>query len=158
MLKKKKQEDQPSNPDNNTQPTQGRSRKPVTFEELLKEFTEGREPQEEEEETPERKPVEATQLVKERKWQEENKPEEYEEGVTRRFSDDESRRIYQESIQRAEGSKIEFKRDEHFKSKLQRAEDEGEGNDIAAEIKDMLQDRSQAQKAIVLSEILNRKY
>ncbi|MEQ9306298.1 MAG: hypothetical protein RJQ14_20460 [Marinoscillum sp.] len=157
FLKKKKPENSPSRPGQDTSSGQGETRKPVTFEELLKEFTEGRDEKEEEEiEKPE--PVEARQLVKERKWQEENKPEEFEEGVTRRFSDDESKRIYQESIQRAEGSKIEFKRDEHFKSKLQRIEDEGEGNDIAAEIKEMLQDRTQAQKAVVLSEILNRKY
>ncbi len=148
---------------NAPEPTQGderepvhteRRNKPVSFEDLLKEFTEGK--QEPEREVPE--PVEARQLVKEREWVEQQKPKEFEEGRTRRFADEESRRVYQESIKLAEGADLEFKRDEHFKSKMQREQDEGDGQSLGADIKSMLQDTNSAKKAVILSEILNRKY
>jgi len=134
-------------------------KKPVSFEDLLREFTEGREAEEATPEPePRQKPVEARQLVKERRWQEENKPKTYEEGKTRRFSDEDSKKVYEDSIKRAEENKLDFERADNFKSKMKRREEEQEEHSAAEEIKNMLQDQDQAKKAIILSEILNRKY
>ncbi|RED96113.1 hypothetical protein [Marinoscillum furvescens] len=155
-LKKKNPPQPKSRPQQQTDESTQRRNRPVTFEELLQEFTEGKSTPKEEEKP---EPVEATQVVKERKWQEENRPKEYEEGKTRRFSDEESRKVYEESIKRAEGTELEFKRDEHFQSKLKsRAKRESESNEVAADVLAMLQDQDQAKRAVVLSEILNRKY
>lgn len=158
FLKKKDPENEPNRPGQNPNQPQRPQRKPVTFEELLKEFTEGRQEEEEPERVPERRPMEETQ-VKERKRQEESRPKEIiEEGRTRRFADDESRRIYEESIRKAEDTAIEFRRDDDFRSRMARRNEEEAENNLAEEIKEMLQDKNQAQKAVVLSEILNRKY
>lgn len=155
-MKKKNPPKPQSRPQQQASEPAERRNRPVTFEELLQEFTEGKS-QPKEAQQPE--PVEATQVVKERKWQEENKPKEFEEGRTRRFSDEESRKVYEESIKRAEGAELEFKRDEHFQSKLKsRAKREAEGSEVAADVLAMLQDQDQAKRAVVLSEILNRKY
>ncbi|WP_421879585.1 hypothetical protein [Marinoscillum sp.] len=139
------------------QPT-SRPNKPVTFEELLKEFTEGKS-EEEEVEVEKPEPVEARQLLKERKWQEENRPDFSQEGTTRRFSDEDSRRIYEESIKSAETSSASFERDDNFKLKVKSLEEEEEEQtDYAGDIASMLQNPNDARKAVILGEILNRKY
>lgn len=153
---KKKEPVKPPQQDDQTERQPGRQSKPVTFEELLKEFTEGKQERVEEEKIPQ--PVEARQLVKEREWVEAQKPRNFEEGRTRRFADDESRRVYEESIKLAEGSKLDFERADSFKSKLKRRDADEEGDNVAADIKAMLQDHHSAKRAIVLGEILNRKY
>ena len=38
------------------------------------------------------------------------------EGERRTFADDESRKVYEESIKMAEGADLEFKPDEHYRS------------------------------------------
>lgn len=139
-------------------------RKPVSFEDLLKEFTEGREVSGEENETmaPSPPPVEARHIVEQRKWQEKNTAESFKnEGRHRQFADDESRRIYENSIKIAEKTDLSIKGDDAFKSKLKRFDQEEEDiyeNDTAISIREMLQDSDDAKKAIILSEILNRKY
>lgn len=127
-------------------------RKAVTFEELLREFTEAREEKEptrevvvEEEkpairEIPKKKPV-------------------FEEGRTQFFADEESRRVYEESIKMAEGADIRFERDDHFKTKLRsRSEQEESSGSFASDLRDMLREGDGAKRAVVLAEILNRKY
>ena len=141
-----------------TQPSD-RPNKPVSFEDLLKEFTEGKSEEEDEVEEEQPEPVEARQILQERRWQEENKPDFSNEGNNRRFSDEDSKRIYEESIKRAEGSKLDFERDDHFRLKFKdRDEEEEETSDLAGEISGMLQNPEDARKAVILSEILTRKY
>ncbi|MFY0605271.1 MAG: hypothetical protein JXR10_01060 [Cyclobacteriaceae bacterium] len=149
MFKKK---NQPADQEGEVPPT-ANSPKPVSFEDLLKEFT-----QEKKQEVEEELVQEVDTTPEEVKWVEENKPKKYEEGRTRRFSDDESKRIYEESIKRAEGAELTFERDEHFKSGIRRNEEQHEDNEIAVDIKEMLSDQDEAKRAIILSEILNRKY
>ena len=160
IFKKNNKDATPRKAPRQSQPQQSdRPNKPVSFEDLLKEFTEGKTDEEEEivEEQPE--PVEARQILQERRRQEVNTPDFSNEGNNRRFSDEESRRIYEESIKRAEGSKLDFKRDEHFRLKLKdRDEEEDDTSDLAGEISGMLQNPEDARKAVILSEILTRKY
>lgn len=137
----------------NSTPEERPQRKPVSFEELLQEFTEGRKPEVEEPEYEEEPAYE--QRIEEPKREEEPV---FEEGITRRFSDVESKRIYEESIAKAEGAEIAFQHDDDFKSKLQRTADKEQSSGVAQEIRDMLQNPNDARKAIVLGEILNRKY
>lgn len=81
------------------------------------------------------------------------------EGERRAFADDESRRVYEESIKRAEGFDIEFKPNEHFKEpRLFKDEDSKEEEySFADEIRDGLS-ANEAKKAVIYAEILNRKY
>ena len=75
------------------------------------------------------------------------------------FSDEESRRVYEESIKRVEGQK-DYKSGKQYKIKKvlkEKAEDK-KVNRLADEIKSMLQSPESAKKAIILSEILNRRY
>lgn len=125
-------------------------RKPVTFDELLKEFTQGKEGYEEVREEQE---YHAPQVL----------PTAYpqKEIESRKFADDESQKIYERSIAQAEGYDLKFERDDNFrvKSPMQvtlRGEDEEKS--IGEEIFDSLRDADQARKAVILGEILNRKY
>jgi len=140
----------------------GRPNKPVSFEELLKEFTEGNAGREEEEYKEQPRPVEARQVVAERKWVEENRWDDdiRNEGRNRKFADDESKRVYEESIKNAEGAKLDFERDEHFRIKLKDRKQEEEENEseFASDIASMLRNPEDARKAVILGEILNRKY
>ncbi len=149
MFKKK---NQPESRDGGNEPSENKP-KPVSFEDLLKEFT-----QEKTQSFADPEPKVIQTEPEEEQWVEKNRPKVFEEGKTRRFSDDESRRIYEESIKRAEGADLVFERADNFKSNIQRAEDQEEENTIADDIKDMLSDQDQAKRAIILSEILNRKY
>ncbi|WP_258097088.1 hypothetical protein [Marinoscillum pacificum] len=140
----------------------GRPNKPVSFEELLKEFTEGNSSTEEEEYQEQPRPLEARQVVEERKWAQENKWDDdiRNEGRNRKFADDESRRVYEESIKNAEGAKLDFERDEHFRIKLKdrKKEEDVNESEFASDIASMLRNPEDARKAVILGEILNRKY
>lgn len=151
-FKKKEPQSPPSRP-RTSQSQPEPERKPVTFEELLREFTEGRE----EERAPRKEPVKevSTQKIEQRK--EEKRNSEFEEGRTRAFADEESRRVYEESIARAEGA-MRSSIENEFSSKIRRNEDQEEERGVASEIKDMLNNPADARKAMILSEILNRKY
>ncbi|MBR07989.1 MAG: hypothetical protein CMP48_09905 [Rickettsiales bacterium] len=157
-LKKKKPDAVPRKPTGSRPSAPSSSpNKPVSFEELLREFTEGKAA--DPEPTPE--PVETRRAVEERKWQQENKTVEdfSNEGRNRTFADDESRRVYEESIKNAEGAEINFERDEHFRIKLKdRKEEESDRSGFATEISEMLRNPEDARKAVILGEILNRKY
>lgn len=158
-LKKKKPQKPVNKPESTTtsQTDSRPQRKPVSFEELLKEFTEGRgQEQPEEREVFQEHDEEVDTAYQTVDEQEKDEP--FEEGKTRRFSDEESKRVYQESIARAEGASLEFKRDEHFRSKLKSNRNDETGSAVAAEIRDLLSNPNDAKKAVVLSEILNRKY
>lgn len=120
-----------------------------SFEDLLKEITgEGEEEKSVIEEVKEEEPKKPI-VVEERRL----------EGERRAFADDESRRVYEESIKRAEGFDIEYGPDEHFKEpRLFKGEESKEEEyTFADEIRDGLS-TSEAKKAIIYAEILNRKY
>ncbi|MFY0600658.1 MAG: hypothetical protein JXR03_13380 [Cyclobacteriaceae bacterium] len=160
MMKKKKGENQPEG--SADQSTERSYKKPVSFEDLLKEFTqvEDVEPQEDEYADQQRRIEEAR--AEEESLQKQKEEEEIDsinqDHTHRRFADDESREIYEKSIVQAEGADLSFERDEHFKTKLNRQEEVEEGSTIGSEILASLQDADQAKKAVILSEILNRKY
>jgi hypothetical protein len=133
--------------------------RPKSFEELLAEFTgesTGKKKEEEyevEEPEPFADAFEKVSSAGEKRYEDRSFED---EGTKRSFADDESRRIYEESIKRAEDNAIEFSRDEKFlkeDKKLQR-----KGSEIAADIKASLQNRDQARKAVIYAEILNRRY
>ncbi len=147
--KKKKPQPKPSQQSRQTS-EQKPQQKPVSFEELLREITEGR-VEEEPEKTIEVE-EEPEEIVSER--------EEFKkEGRTRSFADDESRRIYEESIKRAEEIDHEFKPSEHYHTgSLVRKKDEVEETSLADEIREDLKSPDSARKAIIYSEILTRKY
>lgn len=122
-----------------------------SFEDLLREITGEEEPEEKIIERPAKTPV-----MEEQQNQEEDRRL---EGERRAFADDESRRVYEESIKRAEGFDIEYGPDEHFKEPrlFKGGENEVEEYTFADEIRDGLS-TSEAKKAIIYSEILSRKY
>ncbi|MBC6411018.1 MAG: hypothetical protein GDA51_06600 [Ekhidna sp.] len=116
---------------------------------MLREITEENRP-----EPPEQEPIEIEP--------EEKQPSEYEENIRserkeRVFADDESRRVYEESIKMAEGADIAFERNEHFKkSRLFQKKDEDEKSYTEEWMDGFGAD--EAKKAVIYSEILNRKY
>lgn len=147
--KKKQQPQSRPGSENNPPPTQ-----PKSFEDLLREITEGRI---EEEETP---PVQQEPVVIRDTQKEKEEEQRRLEGERRAFADEESKRVYEESIKMAEGSDIAFERDEHFQQPRlfkSPAADEEEEWTIADEIRDGL-NSSEAKKAVIYSEILNRRY
>ncbi len=126
-------------------------RKPLTFEELLKEFTEPQGNQANEEDY-----EEAEEIA-----QEKTKEDFAQEGSTRRFSDEESRKIYEESIKKAEGFELKYDADEDYHSEKLKSifhDHEEEEDTIADEVREMFSDPQDAKKAIILGEILNRRY
>lgn len=149
--KKKKEQSRPG-----TENIPSPQNRPKSFEDLLKEITEG--PQEESRPV-EQTPVEVVENpyhVEEQKRQEQRRSE----GTRRAFADDESRKVYEDSIKMAEGADLEFKPDESyseprlFKGEVEKLEDEWT---IADEIRDGL-NTTEAKKAVIYSEILARKY
>ncbi len=154
-LKKKKPQSQGPAPTNRPQQQTRPQKQPVSFEELLKEFTDGKvddEPQATVQETAERE----RQKIQE--TESEAEKDIRLEGRNRKFADDESKKIYEDSIKRAEQG-LSYKREGVFKSKMKRKIEEKETNSaIASDIKTMLNDAEDAKKAVILSEILNRKY
>ncbi len=160
ILKKKGGDAVPHKPARrHTSAPSGGTNKPVSFEELLKEFTEGSATEEMKEEQPE--PVDSSEVLRRRQWapKEESRPSYESEGRTRVFADDESKRVYEESIKNAEGADLAFERDDHFKIKLKsKSTEEAPTPELASEITNMLRDSDEAKKAVILGEILNRKY
>ena len=148
--RKKKQTNKPSRPGSENNPPQ--TTRPKSFEELLREITEGA-PVEEVEE-PEQEPV----VVKPKQEPERAKPYES-EGRRRAFADDESKRVYEESIKMAEGADIEFSPNENFKSDrlFKDKSSEEEEPSFAQELMDGF-DADEAKKAVIYSEIFKRKY
>lgn len=138
----------------------GRTEKPKTFEELLAEFTgESTQSKKEEDYTVEEPEPFADAFEKVASTGKKNidTASNFEdEGTKRSFADEESKRIYDESVKRAEESALEFSRDEKFLKESERAVSKGSA--FAAEIKASLQNQDQAKKAIILSEIINRRY
>lgn len=151
--KKKKQEQ--SRPGTENAPST--QERPKSFEDLLREITEGN--QAVEEKTIVQEPV----VIEEKPYEVEERKRETqrsEEGSRRAFADDESRKVYEESIKMAEGADIEFKPNEHFaEPRLFKGSEVNEEEEwtIADEIRDGL-NTSEAKKAIIYSEILTRKY
>lgn len=149
LTRGKKKKEQPSSrpgTENNSPKNQ-----PKSFEDLLREITEGNQ---EEEPVIKQEPV----VIEPRETEEDIRRLEGERHV---FADDESRRVYEESIKMAEGSDIEFAPDENFQEPrlfkgAAKEEDEEEWS-IADDIRDGL-NSSEAKKAIIYSEILSRKY
>lgn len=137
------------------------SRRPKSFEELLQEFSSDREE------------VEEKAKTLQSDWEERPKPHESHKNTSlagegksgsRRFSDEESRQVYQNSIQQAEGFDLDFERDDDYrnvrsKSTMKREIDEtANGNGVTSDILKLLKNPQEAKKAVILSEILNRKY
>jgi hypothetical protein len=158
VKRKKKAPDQEEQDTSATNRPQ-QQRKQVTFEELLREITEQRE----QETRPEPRPApayvaEAEEDLPVRKMREEQERI-AKEGSYRHFSDDETRRVYEESVRQAEGFDIAFSPDEKFakKSLLKAAVDNQEPT-FGDEIRGDLQDIDSARKAVIYAEILNRKY
>lgn len=162
LIKRKKkpeesQETRPTPPSSASQP----QRKPVSFEELLREITEQREreqqpqtagrPQfgnEEEEDLPVRRMREEAEAARMA-----------EEGRNRQFADEESRRVYEESVKQAEGFDIEFAPDEKFGGKkILRSRSQEEGPTLGDEIREGLLEGDDARKAVIYAEIFARKY
>ncbi len=147
--KKKKEGTPSSRPGSENNPP---TNQPKSFEDLLKEITEGRV-----EEVPTIKQEPVVIEPEARKEKENIRLE----GERRAFADDESRRVYEESIKMAEGADIEFAPDENFqeprlfKGKISESEDDEVS--IADEIRDGL-NSSEARKAVIYSEIINRRY
>ena len=147
---------------------EARMPQPQSFEDLLEEIsgrrTVSKPPVQEEAFDDSFEDQEEARYLQPKPWESEQSIEtadEFEqEGRNRKFADEESKRIYEESIKRAEGADLPYEVDEKFASKkvLRETAEEKETNKFAEEINDMLRDRNDARKAIILGEILNRKY
>lgn len=147
LTRKKKKKAQPQQPQSSSESAPSPQQKPISFEELLKEITEGKTQEQSEHEVvvDQPEPVQVEEIKK--------------EGRSRQFADDESRRIYEDSIKRAEEIDIPFEADEDYASKkLFKHADIEEEHTIADEIREGLQSTDSARKAIIYSEILNRKF
>lgn len=150
---KKKPEDTPAERPARTSQPNTSGKKAMTFEELLKEFTEQKDVSQNE---PERPVI--TRSVPEQKPKPVKVKPAFEEGRTRSFADDESKRVYEESIKRAEQNNLEFEREGKFKSSIRRKTEAVEENNVAGDISAMLRNKDSAKRAVILGEILNRKY
>ena len=159
ILKKKK----PEPPEVTGNEETSKERTPMSFEDLLKEITEERkvEKPQKTQVIPEKKKFEsAAALIKK---EEEKKEKDFvKEGETRHFADEESRKIFEKSIQMAKASGEEkFRSFDQYSGStsltLQRLEDETE-NVFAKELRASLKNKQDVKKAIILNEILTRKY
>lgn len=144
---------------------------PVTFEDLLRELT-GQKPSQQ---APAPQPGPA-QGRKAREFQFPSDGDNYEEpydewadkkvstlkegSSTRVFSDEESKHIYEQSIYQAQSQEDELDQQlKRAKSRFKEFEIQEEDNSaIREELVDMLQSPEGAKKAIILGEILNRRY
>lgn len=135
-LKKKKEAPKKHTSSTAQQPSQSQPpRKQLTFEELLKEFTEGHAP-----------------------VQQEYEEEEEEFNVN---NDEEIQRIYQESVRASkEFENSKKKEDNRHTGNFTHFEgySEEDTEEEVSEFAKLLQDEESAKKAIILSEILNKKY
>ena len=160
-LRKKRTEDQA--PPAEGEGERPRRREAKSFEELLREFTEaGAEREEAEQPTTRPASTPVSRRVSEEQQRSKRRRSEFErEGETRHFADDESRRVYEESIRQAEGADLSYERDEHFKisrSLQSKSREQRPETQTAREVRGMLSSPDSAKKAIILAEILNRKY
>ncbi len=159
--RKKKSTQRPSRPgsENNPEP----QAPPKSFEDLLREITGEGQPEVPPPTVRELTPAEQEEEKRKEEEQRLRKEEESRrlEGERRVFADEESRRVYEESIKQAEGFDIEYGPDEKFKEprlfRQHSQEEEEEEYTIADEIRDGLSS-DEARKAIIYSEILNRRY
>ena len=134
--------------------TENEPAQPISFEELLQEIT--------------GKKTLKEPKARESQWEKqrsvvENKYDHQDfenEGRKRVFADDESKRIYEESIKTAKSTDEDYFEKESVFNKWKKtdATNETSSSALVAEIKDMLNNSEDARKAIILSEILNRKY
>ena len=115
--------------------------KPLTFEELIEEFTKQASGEVEKNEEPE---------------MEVYKEEEKEERIET-YKDDEIKEIYNKSIYNAEKLKHVNKEKSNY-SFFKEYQKEEEENEFAKDIRNMISSPDSAAKAIILSEIINRKY
>lgn len=131
---------------------------PMTFEDLLKEFTGSKEEREEKKER-ERAEIryEKEREEQERAEQERNERREY-EFESELPDDDEINDIYEQSVKAAEKAKSPDDQDKGSRFKNFDIEEDASENKIAQEVREMLSNPGSAAKAIVLSEIINRKY
>ena len=166
-FKKTQKEDTPQRPSRRVNPDGRSTPQPQSFEELLEEIT-GRKSiktQEEDVQDPfEPRPV-MERYQEPKPWEEKEREiarrNEFElEGRNRKFADEESRRVYEESIKLAEGAVLDYGVDQKYASKkvLRETAEEKQTNKMASEIKAMLSNPDDARKAVILSEIFQRKY
>lgn len=129
-------------------------RPPVSFEDLLREITEQR--NEETAQAP--REISDTTAADTSSSQSENRPKpasKSSRNVISPSKDEESKKIYEKSIAAAsEEEPITFERDRHFKAVV----GDTHTKDASSTIKQWLSNPQEAKKAIILSEILNRKY
>lgn len=149
VMKKKPKAPNP-NQESPLEPGEEVGRQPASFEELLQEITQKR---------PEKmRPVEAAEEFDQpAEEMEVSRPVDHSgEGRTRHFADDESRAIYERSIQEAEKEpEIEPVPESQYKINIKSRSEEVE---YTSDIHDLLSDADSAKKAVILSEILTRKY
>ena len=160
---RKKQPEEPTSPTEESGEGRPQRRQPKSFEELLREFTEAGTVEEESvEEVRETRPVRAESPAYEARSRKASSGSDLAgEGETRHFADDESRKIYEDSIRQAEASPISYERDEHFKISRGNLRSPRTGvstSPVAKEVREILSSPTSARKAIILAEILNRKY
>ncbi|MEM6735626.1 MAG: hypothetical protein AAF620_06090 [Bacteroidota bacterium] len=127
---------------------------PKSFEELLQEIKGGRKKEAEEPFVPQQTETQ-NELNEEEKREKSIKLE----GERRVFADDKSKKVYEESIKMAEGADLKFETDEHFAGSRLLKQKKTSTKSIAY-IKELMDgiDLDEAKKAIVYSEIFNRKY
>ena len=141
---KKRKEVPPAESEGQEQQT---GRKPISFEDLLKEFG-----VEEEEQKPQ---LEEAEVEEEDARETQSIEEEYRS----RYSDEEAQSIFEKSIKEAEEVKGEQVVNESLTFKeFKPYQEQKDSNEFAEEINDLLQSEDGGKKAIVLAEILNRKY
>lgn len=166
-FKKDNKKSPPGQPQDPASDTTTSRPQPQSFEDLLEEITGRRTVATPTQEQAFDRPVEEEdeRYMQPKPWEEKERKieraNEFEkEGRNRQFADEESRRVYEESIKRAEGADLRYEVDEKFASKkvLRETAEEKETNEFAAEINAMLRDSNEARKAVILGEILNRKY
>jgi len=131
-----------------------RRKQPASFEELLREITEARNPQVELEEDASSEEVVEPKTETARN---QNKQDFSLEGEKRYFSDDQSREIYERSIAAAADSDAGLAEVNIPKLKARQTESK-QASTTSHDIKSMLANPDSAKKAIILSEILHRKY
>ncbi|MEQ8549340.1 MAG: hypothetical protein RIC03_15620 [Cyclobacteriaceae bacterium] len=146
LKKKNKPEELPE-----TETTERRPQRSKTFEELLSEFTDEKAVESAPDTENKVRPVKKSKPVI-------SEESIFEEGSTRRFSDEESKKIYEASIKKAEGIDLDFAPAEHFKSKIQREISAEVSSRFASSIREGLKDPEEAKKAVIYAEIFNRKY
>jgi hypothetical protein len=160
-LKKKKPPVKPSRPaqDMDEDVPQASPPKPLSFEDLLREFTEGKQPEEEEEPlpVPTLAPVPVQRSTSPMTSRYEEDDDEIMEPAQRRYADDDSRRIIEAASKSTQNLTENHSTEPEYGFKRYEDHPEEETT-LGAEVAAMLKDADGARKAIILSEILTRKY